>query len=218
MVRLSVSALALAAAAIAQPAAAETRTYDVAAFDRIDVSAGLKVVAAAGGKQKVTVETDMGDYSDFQIEVDDGVLIVSREWNGLRWRSRKADYTVFVTAPSLKGLEASAGSHASVAKVDSKQFLIDISSGAYAEISGKCGMCIVDLSSGAALSAVDLVCDRAEVEVSSGGHGQLSVLNELIGDASSGGHAAIYGNPQRVAIDRSSGGQIKVKPPLQAKN
>lgn len=219
MVRIAVAVSALAlAAALPGAASAETRNFNLPAFDRIDVSAGIKLVAAAGDSQDVTVETRDGDFSDLEIGVEDGVLVLSREWSGLRWRQRRADYTVRVTFPELRGLEASSGSHAEVAKVSAPRFSIDISSGAYAEVSGECELCIVDLSSGANLDAINLVCEDAEVDVSSGGHGQLSVTRELIGDASSGGHAAIYGAPQRVSIDRSSGGQIKIKAPVQANN
>ena len=158
----------------------------------------------------VRVETRHGDFSDFKIDVENGELSVSREWNRLSWHGKKGDYKVFVSMRALNSLEASSGSRAKVANIESTKLILDLSSGAFAEVAGESGKCMIDLSSGADLSAVDLTCDEANIDVSSGGHGKVSVVNRVIGDASSGGHVAVYGAPTRVSVDRSSGGRIKV--------
>ncbi len=200
-----------AAASLAAPAAAETRDYDLPEFDKIDISAGLKLVATAGGSQSVSVTTEDGDYSDLEIGVKNGVLVISREWNRLRWHQKKADYEVTVSARALNGIDASSGSHSTLSAIDARRFSIDVSSGAHVAVNGACDDCDVDLSSGANLDARELSCDNANIDVSSGGHGVITVRTSVIGDASSGGHVAVYGNPQRVNVDRSSGGRIKVK-------
>ena len=204
--------------AAAAPSAAETRNYDLPAFERIDVSAGIHLVAVVGGPQSVEVTTNDGDFSDLEIKVKDGALVVSREWNRLRWHQKKADYKVLVTARALNALDASSGSYSNLSKIDSRSFALDLSSGSFVVLNGRSDNCSVDISSGANLDARDFICESANVDVSSGGHGELSVLTALVGDASSGGHMAIFGSPQRVNIDRSSGGQIKIKAASTAKN
>lgn len=206
----------LAACALVASAAAETRSFELASFDSIDISAGIKLVATAGGKQSIEVETVQGDFSDFDIEVKDGVLRLSREWNRLRWHQEKADYRVFVTAPTIKAIEASSGSHSTLTEVDSRRFNADLSSGSFAVITGRSDDCTVDISSGANLEARGLVCGAANIDVSSGGHGEVTVIKTLVGDASSGGHMAVFGSPERVNIDHSSGGRIKIKTPVTA--
>lgn len=200
-----------AVTALALPALGETRSYDLPEFDKIDVSAGLMLTAKAGGAQSVSVETQEGDFSDLKISVEDGVLVVSREWNRLRWHQKKADYKITVSARDLSGLEASSGSHSSLSDINARRFNLDISSGAHVSVQGRCDNCVVDLSSGANLSASEFICDSANIDVSSGGHGEITVVTSLVGDASSGGHVSVYGNPERVNIDKSSGGRIKVK-------
>lgn len=206
----------IAACALSLPAAAESRSYDLADFDSIDISAGLQLVATAGSRQSVEVQTEEGDFSDFEIEVKDGVLYISREWNRLRWHQKKADYKVIVTAPQIKGLEASSGSHSKLEDIDSRRFNADLSSGAMVFIAGRSDDCSIDISSGANLDARALICGSANVDVSSGGHGEVTVIKALVGDASSGGHMAVFGSPERVNIDRSSGGRIKIKTPVTA--
>lgn len=198
--------------------AQETRTYDLPAFERINISAGIKLVAKSGDAQSVVVETDEGDFEDLKIKVKDDVLVVSREWNRLRWHQKKVAYKVIVSAPRIAALDASSGSYSILDQIDSRRFSLDLSSGSFVEVNGRSEDCTVDISSGANLKGRSFICDSANVDVSSGGHGELSVLKVLVGDASSGGHVAIYGSPVRVNIDRSSGGRIKVKPAAMADN
>lgn len=211
MMRSALCLSLAAGVAVATPAAAETRTFDLAAFDRIDVSAGIKLIATVGAAQSISVETEEGDFDDLELEVDDGVLIVSREWNRLRWHQKKSEFKVTLSVRELRAVEASSGSNASIANIEARNFTVDISSGAYVDASGRADDCNVDISSGANLDGRELVCDSAKIDVSSGGHGDLTVRQSLQGDASSGGHVAVYGNPEQVELDRSSGGRIKVK-------
>ena len=209
-------ALSLAASLVALPAAAETKTYDLPKFERIEISTGLHLVASAGAVQSVTVESDSGDFSELEIEVEDGVLILSREWNRLSWHQTKNDYRIIVTAPKIEAIEASSGSYAKLSKIDAARFIADMSSGSFVAVEGRSGDCAVDISSGANLEGRAFTCENANIDVSSGGHGELSVMRVLVGDASSGGHMAVFGAPERVNIDRSSGGRIKVVAPATA--
>ena len=200
------ASLVFGAAAYAQ----QEREFDLDKFDRIDISAGIVMVAAVGEEQSIVAKSDTGSFDDLKLRVRNGVLEVSREYNKLRWHSKKAGYKIVVSTPSLRAFEASSGSHARIDNVDAEAFYVDLSSGAHAKINGRCGSCNIDLSSGAHLSAKDLSCVTADVDVSSGGHGTISTNDALVADASSGGHFTIYGAPRRVSIDRSSGGRVKL--------
>ena len=217
---MKVATLSLTAASIALFAAAsahaETREFDLPAFEEIDISSGIKLIANVGSEQSISVETPNGDFKDLEIRVRNGALEVSREWNRLSWHQKKAEYKVTVSVPELSRFAASSGSYAKIINVDSRDFEMDLSSGAHAEISGNCDNCELDLSSGANLNGKQLVCDSAEIDVSSGGHGALVVRESVVADASSGGHVSVYGNPTRVDIDKSSGGRIKIKSIAQA--
>lgn len=203
-----------AAPALAQ----EARTFDLPSFDRIDVSAGVVLVADIGEAQSIVVETRNGDFSDFEIEVKNGELNLSRQWNRLAWHNKKSDYKVTLSAPTLRALDASSGSHAKVSNINASAFVIDVSSGAHATLDGACEECTLDLSSGADLNARDLECGDARIDVSSGGHGEITAIKSVVADASSGGFVAVYGAPPRVNIDKSSGGRIKVMTAAQANN
>lgn len=201
---------------LALPVAAQERSFDLEKFERIDVSAGLSLDATVGGPQSVIVHSTDGDYSDLYISVKNRTLIVSREFNRLRWHQKKADFHIVVTAPKITGIEASSGSNSTIKKVDAPAFYADLSSGSRVLIDGRSDECTIDISSGANLAAHELKCNDANIDVSSGGHGEISVKKSLVADASSGGHVSVYGSPERVFIDKSSGGQIKIRPASQA--
>jgi hypothetical protein len=206
---LSAAAVAIATLLGAAQAQQEKR-FDVDNFDRIDVSAGIVLIAEVGEPKSVIVKTDKGDFKDLDLKVRNGELHVTRDWNRLRWHSKKSAYKVIVSTPNLRSLEASSGSHAKISNVSAPRFVIDLSSGAHASVEGACDDCTVDLSSGAHLDAKDLACGTVRLDVSSGGFGKISANNAVIADASSGGHFTVYGNPERVSIDKSSGGRVHV--------
>lgn len=207
----SITAFACAATLVTGAAfAQEERNFDLEEFDRIDISAGLILVADVGGPQSVTVKTEHGDFTDFKIRVKDGTLRISRDHNRLRWHSKKSSYKVIVSTPELRAFDASSGTHSKITNISSARFTADLSSGAHASLEGSCADCTIDLSSGAHLDAKNLACESANIDVSSGGHGKITASRAVVADASSGGHFTIYGNPQRVSIDKSSGGRVSV--------
>lgn len=208
--KIIASAVFGAAAALGAAIAQDERQFDLEKFDRIDVSAGIILIAEAGAPQSITVKTDNGDFTDFEIGVKNGALYVSRDYNRLRWHSKKSAYKVLVTTPSLRGLDASSGSHAKLTNVSAPRFVVDLSSGAHASIEGACEDCIIDLASGGHLDAKRLNCETARIDVSSGGHGKITASRAVVADASSGGHVTVYGDPERVSVDKSSGGRIYV--------
>lgn len=203
-------AFAAGSVAVMSAAYAETRDYDLPNFDKIDVSAGIMLVATVGEDQAVSVETKHGDFSDFEIKVRNGRLYATRENTRLRWHKNKSDYKVTISVSDLNEISASSGSHADVTNIDANEFDIDASSGAHIKLAGNCNKCNIDLSSGANIKAKELKCESAVIDVSSGGNGAVSVRESVVADASSGGHVRVYGAPQYVNVDKSSGGSIRI--------
>lgn len=224
------AALTLAGSAlIALPALAETRTYDVPAFDSIDVSAGIEVYYETGTAQSVSVENRKGDFEDIIVEVDDGDLVLKRP-RKIGWGGRRTSYTVTVSVPSLSDIEASSGSHiegsglsgdeasidvssgahAVITNISASQIDIEVSSGSDVEASGTCTELDAEASSGASLDAADLKCAAVEADVSSGASITAHATDRVNADASSGGSIRIRGGATDISTAKSSGGSISV--------
>lgn len=206
-------ASACAASALAVTAAhAETRNYDFTGFTMVDASAGVDVEITVGGDYTIRAEGDAEALDRLRIELDGDALEVGRKSNrGLFSFGRRHQSTVYITMPSLEGVDVSSGADVVASGIDAGEFKVSVSSGADAELSGECGMLKADGSSGADLDAEDLKCADAIADVSSGADLTIYASQSVEADASSGGDITVYGNPQNTNTDESSGGDVDVR-------
>lgn len=224
---------AAAALFVSSAALAETRSFDLSAFDEIHVSSGIKAEIVVGGDQSVLVEAESeDDFDELEISVRNGKLLIGLDrgfFTGLRdLFSRGPDFTAFVTVPALSELDASSGAEVQ-AKGMSGQFLtIDASSGASItvdelsgedisasassgaslDVSGTCDRLGAEASSGGNLDLARLECKDVRVGASSGGQASVFASVSINADASSGGNVEVTGGPDDIEIDVSSGGDI----------
>lgn len=80
----TLTAASLVALGLVGAASAETRTFDVGAFNNIDISAGLDLEFTAGEAQSISVENAKGDFSDIEVIVRGDTLVLKRKKN-MNW-------------------------------------------------------------------------------------------------------------------------------------
>lgn len=228
---LRTSLIAASTLALALPATAETRTYDLPSFNAIDVSSGLSVVFEAGPEQSVVAETDGGDFDKIIVEVEDDTLIVRRKRSNWNWGgSRKNRFTVNVTGPAVSELDASSGSSLTANGVAGDYVVIDASSGASVRasgieggaveidtssgssmsVSGQCTRVSIETSSGSSVSGTSLECEEVTADASSGSSISAYATTRVNGEASSGASVTVRGGASDVRVDKSSGGSVTV--------
>lgn len=202
-----------AASLVALTAHAETRDFDLEAFNAIKIAQGMEAFVTIGEKQSVSVDGPDGKMDGVDIYVKGETLFIRRakKKNGWGWGRNVSNFTVNVVATQLSSVDASSGSDISVSGVKASNFAIDASSGANIEISGTCSAISADASSGSDIEAEDLVCQTGSADVSSGADISLHVSETFAGDASSGGNIDVYGDPTTVTTDESSGGDIDLR-------
>jgi Putative auto-transporter adhesin, head GIN domain len=228
----TLTAAGLVALGLVGAASAETRTFDVGAFNNIDISAGLDLEFTAGEAQSISVENAKGDFSDIEVIVRGDTLVLKRKKNmNWGWNRKRLRYGITVSAPQVSGLEASSGSDVSgrnmsgseiridvssgadvtVAGVDGGTVVIETSSGSDASVSGTCVTVRADSSSGSDLDARDLRCENGFADASSGSDISIHVTGSVDADASSGAGVDVYGSPTDVQSDKSSGGSVSIR-------
>lgn len=230
MIRI-ITAASLFALGLAGAASAETRSFDVGAFTEIDISAGLDLSFEQGATQSITVENKKGDFSDIAVDVKGNTLVLKRKKNNWGWGRKRLRYAITVTAPEIRGIEASSGSDVDGRGMSGQDIFIDVSSGADVTISGVdggtvsietssgsdatvAGQCVsvqANSSSGSDLEARDLVCEEGEARASSGSDLSIHVTKRVEANASSGADVEVYGGPTDVDSDKSSGGSVSVR-------
>ena len=221
----------LVALGLAGAASAETRTYDVGSFTKIDISAGLDLNFEGGSSQEITVENRNGDFSDIEVVVKGDTLVLKRVKNNWGWGRKRERYGITVSAPVISGVEASSGSDVAGRGMTGESIFIDVSSGADvtvsgveggtvtietssgsdASVSGQCSRVRADASSGSDLDARDLICENGEADASSGSDISIHATGSVNADASSGADVDVYGGPTDVNTDKSSGGSVSIR-------
>lgn len=76
-------------------------------------------------------------------------------------------------------------------------------------VSGKCKTVDTEASSGSEITASKLMSEEGKVDASSGASINIFCSVSLTADASSGSKVLYSGNPQKTAIDASSGGVVR---------
>jgi len=204
--------LGTGAAALALTAMAETQSYTAGGFDRIDVASGLSVVYSAGDSHSVSADFERGGPEDVSVEVDGDTLEIQRKRGGMGWGRDSVRATFTVTSPELRGVEVSSGASFAGTGIDAERFELELSSGASASLSGRCGEIEADVASGASADAEGLSCREAEIDAASGASISLAVSEELSVDASSGASVKVSGSPEVRELDQSSGARVRIEP------
>lgn len=205
---LPAAAAGLVAAALALPAWADTRNFDLSGFKAISASSSADVVLKQG-PYSVVAESKNGDFDDLVVEVRGDTLVVTREgrWN---WTGSRPHYTVTVTAPSIEGLRASSSADIVASNYTFKKLEVSVSSSGNVTLSGACTDLDVKVSSSGDFRGADLKCENADVSASSSGDADVFAAKRANGKASSSGDVRIYGKPATFDKSTSSSGTVKV--------
>jgi hypothetical protein len=201
----------------------ESRNYDLAGFDTLVVTTGVRAIVTTGSTHSVRIEArDATTLDRLDVSVVGGRLhigfarnFVDFIFNGglidmLRFG---ADFnvTAYVTLPALNGGEVSSGGRIEASNVKSDRFRADASSGGQLTLLAFAGGDFrAQVSSGGNIE-IDGTAGEIDASASSGGNLRADRLSSERGrlEASSGGHleAAVT---TRVRANASSGGHIDV--------
>lgn len=198
------------AAMVAAPAFAEMRSFEFDGFEGVSVAAGIEAEISVGGEYAVRADSSEEGLEQLRIDVDDGVLEIGRKRMGLGWKRGK-EIKVQVSLPALTSLDVSSGANVKASGVTASAFDLDISSGAHAEVAGTCGALNLDISSGAHLDARTLECASINADASTGAHAEVFASESVNADASTGAAIDVWGEPESVSKDTSTGGSVSVK-------
>ncbi len=217
---------------------ADSRTYDLEPFSSIDIATGIHAVVKTDTIQSVRVETVRPDiYDQLEISVSNGQLHAKRTSDLLNFILNgtlpnmlhfEHDVTIYITVPTLVGIEASSGamvdadsasgdvveisassgSSVTLADIAADKLGLTAASGAKMTLAGVSRMLDLETSSGAHISASGLSCVEARVQGSGGASAKFNASDLVFGHVSSGAHIDLTGKPKSIDVQSSSGGSI----------
>ena len=202
-----------------------SNTRDLGSFNAISASGSVNVTLQKG-PQSVVVETDDNIMRYVETAVSDNTLKIRlKNINNLR----NATVNVYVTAPVLKDIDASAsaeieskGSITSDSEIelkassgskiqmdlDAPSVKADASSGGSVIASGRTRNLTAKSSSGSNVNALSLKAENATANASSGGSVRVSASISVKAEASSGATVKYTGGATDVKKNESSGGSV----------
>nr|WP_295890256.1 head GIN domain-containing protein [uncultured Devosia sp.] len=229
--RNTVAIMAAAAGLLVSTAAyAESKTYELSGFDKIDVATGLDAVVKLGDSFSVTATSGSAQaLESLQLEVTDGVLlarfdqsfldfIISGGLVGMLLSSGNA-LTIEVTLPAISAIEASSGADVRGQGLASDQLILNASSGANIDVTdARLGTVRIGASSGADVDIAG-TADAVEAEASSGAgiDAENLVAAGATVNASSGASISVHATAS-INAEASSGGDVDVSGNPTARN
>lgn len=200
-------------------------------FHAIKVSAGIELILDQADKAQLAVSYSDEKYADkFKTEVEDGVLKIYFDAGAVNWGSnQKRQLKAYVSFVALDKLDVSSGATVTlpllitVSELDIKltsgsnfngaihaeKLVIEATSGAVIDISGKTGFLDVSVNSGASFRGYELEALVCDAQATSGGRIKVNIGQEMNARANSGGAIHYKGNAVVKDINVNSGGIVK---------
>ncbi len=178
------------------------QSYELAGFDRIDVSGVYNVDVTVGGEFSVSIKASARERERTDIYVEDGVLKLAMKKGKRNW-DRRDSVDARIVMPALNALEVSGVVDGKISGIDAEGFEVEISGVGDMELSGQCGRLRARVSGVGDLNARGLECRDANVRVSGVGDATVFASESVDASASGVGDIDVFGNPSEV---RESGG------------
>ena len=186
----------------------EAKTYALKGFTSVKAETGIKLKLSQG-PFAVTAESKNGDLSRLKVELRGEQLSVSSDSPFTFGASPL--YSVSVTAPTYKALDATAGVAIEGDDLALENLSLAISAGVDARLSGVCKSLTASVSAGAALRAEKLKCAAATVTASAGAVADVYASETATISASAGAKVSIDGHPPAVEKNADIAAVIEVK-------
>lgn len=187
-----------------------SNTRSASNFDGISVGGGFEVEVKTGPAISVVVEADDNIMKHIETSVSGNTLkIITKDMKNYSDVHMK----VFITAPAIKRIKASASAEVNVeevlsadeltlgassgalikAEIDAPKVTANASSGASITLKGKTKTYSAQASSGAKIRSGDLLSENTTVKASSGSSAQVHASVSLNANASSGSSVSYHG-------------------------
>jgi len=206
---------------------------EVADFDKIEASLGIKVYLSSGNENSVYVSADDADHiQHIKTEVKDNTLRISFASLNMKISKNISGLKAYVTVKDIEKIVVGTG--AEVLLEDNMNFgelvvegntggsingkleqvnklTVNLSTGSKMEISGKVGELNIDCSLGSKFQAYDLEADKCIARAHTSGKIEINVQDLLTAVATTGGNISYKGNASVQEVQIKTGGTVVSK-------
>ena len=204
--------------------AQETQTRSLPDFSKVSVGEAISLVLIPGSKNEAVLKVRNIDLDDVETNVSGGRLKIGLKGN----RHNNINVVVTLTYKSINALSISSAadvvtkgpiksasldiavSSAADAELDiiAQEIDVEVSSSGDLTLSGRTNTQSVSVSSAGDYDGYDLDCAEVYVRASSAGSARVNATTKIDARASSAGSVNYKGDPDKVYVSSSSGGDI----------
>jgi hypothetical protein len=183
------------------PVTSELR--EVAAFTRIEATAGIRVVVRIGPAEAIEVSAHENLLPTIATDLRGDTLSIeaSEDFTTLE------PVTVTVVVPVLDGITLSGGSQAAIDGLDAESLELRIRGGAQVTAAGSVGSVTLHADGAATASLEDLSVRVGTVSMDGGATATLTASDEVTGTAAGGSHLTVLGDAV-VSVEESGGSDV----------
>jgi hypothetical protein len=182
--------------------AAEERR-ELAAFDAVEVEAGLEADITPGA-QEVIVQGDDNIVPYVRTTVEGAVLHVVPEHDF----DPVVPLRITVSVPDLRRASLRAGGRVTLSDIEAAELELSVEAGGDLRAGGRVERLRADLSAGGTLDAAGLPADRVTIHGDAGGLLIVHAREEVTGSVVSGAEARVLGAPPVRDVRTDSGGEV----------
>lgn len=184
------------------PVVGEVR--DMPRFDKINVTGNLTILVVNGGGHAVALKGVAKDIKALRTTVTDGVLNIEP----VQPTSFNRDLRVAVSATGLNGVKIAGTTRASLQKIASPSFNLDLDGAGQVEVAGTCGVGAFHLSGAGSLNAKAFKCENVEIALEGAAIASVHATKSLKAKVNGIGRIVYAGNPAKVTRDVSGLGMV----------
>lgn len=179
-------------------------TRNLSDFKEIEIGGAFDVEVICGEKPSIQLTGDDNILPLIKTEVDGSTLHIYTNKN----INPRRKLHLRIATESLERLDESGACDINVSGINTESFVVNVSGASKLNLSGKTGHFRMDLSGAGKVSAKDLVCEVADVEISGAAKAEVFASENLRAEISGVGNLDYYGNPKNISKSISGVGSI----------
>ncbi len=204
---------------------------DLGTFNSVHVSGPFHVYYSSGNQSTLAISASSTEARDrIKTYVSNGELHIELESSGLSWITKNNKFKIYLSAPTLKSIEASGavdfilvdiltgddvklkftGASDLVGKINCKQLRADFSGASDLELNGKSNVLVAKFSGASSMKSAAFQTENAELHATGASTIKVGVASKIKGVASGASTIVYYGSPSTKDNNASGASSIKM--------
>ena len=184
-----------------------SQTISQTGYTEIDLRGSANLVVEIGPEESITIDGNENRVENVDIAVEDGVLVIREDGNGLFGRSR-GDLKITVTAPSITSVVLTGSGDIEVTGVEGESFAVAINGSGNIDVSGEVDSVSYKVRGSGDISAKGLKAKHVTVSISGSGDADVFASESLDGKIAGSGDITYFGGAEDVKSKVAGSGDI----------